>query len=156
MSGKPRAKTRANRAVRPVPLVQPRRDAAGPDDAYVPGVCNIGPWEVRRRRLFGVLGIAAGVALFAAMTVKGAPQLARLVLLFPFWGGAFSWLQARRRFCAAFAMEGITNFGEGEASRRRVTDEAAHRADMQATLRMTRDSLVVGLAITAVAVVLPI
>lgn len=156
MSGKPRPKTRPNRAARPAPPAGPLMAVASPADGYVPGVCNIGPWEIRRRRLFGILGLAAGVALFVALTAKGAPPLARLVLLFPFWGGAFSWLQARRRFCAGFAMEGISNFGEGEATRRQVVDETAHRADMRAVMRMTRDSFVIGLAITAVALVIPL
>ena len=156
MSAKPPAKSRPNRAARPAPPAQEMMAVAIPADGYVPGVCNIGPWEIRRRRLFGILGLATGLVLFVALTARGAPPLARLVLLFPFWGGTFSWLQARRRFCAAFAMDGITNFGEGEATRRQVVDEAAHRADMQAVMRMTRDSFVIGLAITAVAIVLPL
>lgn len=160
MSGKSRPKSRPpsrpNRSARPAPPAQPTLAAAGPAEGYVPGVCNIGEWEIRKRRMFGILGLAAGIALLGAMTAKGAPQVARLVLLLPFWGGTFSLLQARRRFCAAFAMEGLANFGESEATRRQVVDEAAHRADMQAVLRMTRDSFLVGAVITVVAIVLPI
>ena len=85
-----------------------------------------------------------------------APPIARLLVLFPAWGGVFSWLQARRRFCAGFAMAGIANFADSDAGRRSVADEAAHRADMSAVLRMTRDSFVIAAAITAVLVILPI
>jgi len=125
-------------------------------DGYVPGVCNIGPWEIRRRRTIGIVGIVAAIVLFAALVAAGAPPIARLLVLLPLWGGTLSWLQARRRFCAGFAMAGISNFTDGEAGRRAVTDPAAHRADVAATMRMTRDSFLIALPITIVAVLLPV
>jgi hypothetical protein len=135
----------------------PHVTLATPEGAgYVPGVCNIGPWEIRRRRTIGVIGFAAAFVLLAALVAAGAPPIARLLVLLPLWGGALSWLQARRRFCAGFAMAGISNFADGEAGRRAVTDPASHRADVQATMRMTRDSFLIALPITIVAVLLPV
>ena len=128
-----------------------------PDGAgYVPGVCNIGPWEIRRRRTFGIIGFAAAIVLFVALVAAGAPPIARLLVLLPTWGGAFSWLQARRRFCAGFAVAGISNFADGDAGRQAITDPSAHRADMAATLRMTRDSFLIALPVTILAVLLPV
>jgi hypothetical protein len=126
------------------------------EDGYVPGACNIGPWEIRRRRTFAIAGFVAAAILFAALVVIGAPPIARLLVLLPAWGGAFSWLQARRRFCGAYAMAGISNFADGEAGRQTVADPAAHRADVQATLRMARDAFAIALAITIVAVLIPV
>ena len=135
----------------------PQMSLIAPDDAgYVPGVCNIGPWEIRRRRTFAIIGFAAAAALFVALVAVGAPPIARALVLMPLWGGAFSWLQARRRFCAGFAMAGISNFADGDAGRRAITDPEAHRADIAATLRMTRDSFLIALPITIVAVLLPV
>ncbi len=125
-------------------------------DAYVPGACNIGPWEIRRRRAFAITGFAVALVMFAVLVVAGAPAWARLLLLLPLWGGAFSWLQARRRFCAAFAMAGISNFGDGDGSRRSVQDAEAHRLDMLATMRLTRDSFLIAIVPTVIAVLLPI
>ncbi|HEY5435723.1 MAG TPA: hypothetical protein VIK13_10860 [Candidatus Limnocylindrales bacterium] len=125
-------------------------------DGYVPGVCNIGPWEIRRRRTFAIIGFAAAIVLLVALVAAGAPPIARFLVLLPAWGGTFSWLQARRRFCAGFAMAGISNFADGEAGRQAVTDPAAHRADVQATLRMTRDSFLIAFPVTIVAVLLPV
>ncbi|MCJ7709818.1 MAG: hypothetical protein MUQ32_03210, partial [Chloroflexi bacterium] len=96
-----------------------------PVDGYVAGACNIGPWEIRRRRAFALAGFAVAAVLFAMLVVAGAPAWTRLVLILPLWGGAFSWLQARRRFCAAFAMAGIANFGDGDGTRRSVRDTDA-------------------------------
>jgi len=137
----------------PAPI---RTIAPAPGDDYVPGVCNIGPWEIRRRRSFAIIAFAIGLVGFALLVASGAPAIVRLVLLFPFWGGALSWLQARRRFCAGFAMASLSNFGDEEASRQQVADAAAHHQDMLAVMRMTRDSFVIGLAITIVAVLVTV
>ena len=52
-------------------------------------------------------------------------------------------------------MAGITNFADGESGRRAVADRAAHEADVRATLRMTRDSLLIALPVAVGAVLLP-
>jgi hypothetical protein len=125
-------------------------------DGYVPGVCNIGPWEIRRRRSIAIVGFAVTVVLFVALVATSAPPVARILVLLPAWGGFFSWLQARRRFCAGFAMAGIANFADGDTGRTTVTDPAAHRADMEATFRMTRDSFLLALPVAILAVLLPV
>ena len=79
-----------------------------PDDRYVPGVCNIGAWEIRRRRRFAYLGFAAAVILFVVLVAIGAPAWTRLFVFLPVASGMVSWLQARRRFCAGFAVARAT------------------------------------------------
>jgi hypothetical protein len=126
------------------------------DDRYVPGVCNIGAWEIRRRRRFAYLGLAVAVILFVALVAFGAPAWTRLLVFLPLAGGIFSWLQARRRFCAGFAVARVSNFADGDEGRRSVEDEAAHRADIAAVRRMTRDAVLIALPIAIVAVLLPV
>jgi len=127
-----------------------------PDDRYVPGVCNISAWEIRRRRLFAMLGFTAAAILFVLLVATGAPAWTRLVVFLPLASGTFSWLQARRRFCAAFAVTRVSNFADGDDGRRRVEDEAAHRADMAAVRRMTRDAVVIALPVAVLAALLPV
>ena len=137
----------------------PRPTSAAPAptaDRYVPGTCNIGPWEIRRRRAVAVIALAIGGLLMAVLVAIHAPAPIRLVLIMPLWGGVFSWLQARRGFCGAFAIAGIANFGEGTASRRTVDDPTAHRADVLATWRLTRNSFLLALMISVIAVLLPL
>jgi hypothetical protein len=138
--------------------IRPIAPALEPDagDGYVPGVCNIGPWEVRRRRAFAVVGFVAAAVLLAGLVASGAAPWTRLLILFPLWGGTFSWLQARRRFCAAYAMARVSNFGDGDATRQAVVDAEAHRADVAAVVRMTRDSFLIAVVPTLVVVVLPL
>ena len=123
---------------------------------YVPGVCNIGPWETRRRLAFGIAGLAAAAVLLAALVAAHAPVAARLLVLLPAWGGTFSVLQARRRFCGAYALRRISNFGDTYDAIRQVEDEAAHRADVAAVLRMTRDSFAAGALVAVLALLLPL
>lgn len=125
------------------------------DTGYVPGVCNIGPWEIRRRRAFGVLGLTSALLLLAVLVAVEAPPVARLLLLLPLAGGAFSWLQARRRFCAGFAVAGMANFGDRSGVQLGVQDAEARRADLGAVRRMARDALLIAVPLTLVAVILP-
>jgi hypothetical protein len=127
-----------------------------PGAQYVAGTCNIGPWEIRRRRAFAVIAFVAAALLLVALVALGTPPAARLLVLFPLWGGFFSWLQARRRFCAAYAIAGNSNFGDGHESLATVNDTAAHRADLAAAARLTRDSFLLALPVTVLLVLLPL
>src|SRR5687767_11046609 len=79
---------------------------------YQPGVCNIGPAEIARRRRAGHTGVIAAIALFAALVVIGAPDWMRFLVAIPAIGAASGYLQARLRFCAGFGSMGVFNFGE--------------------------------------------
>jgi hypothetical protein len=129
----------------------------GPADGrYVPGVCNIGAWEIRRRRRFAYLGFAAAAILFAILVAVDAPAWTRLFVFLPVASGMVSWLQARRRFCAGFAVARVSNFADGDEGRRRVEDEAAHSSDIAAVRRMVRDAVLIALPIAIVAALLPV
>jgi hypothetical protein len=138
------------------PASLPRLVIEPADGGYVPGVCNIGPWEIRRRWVGGITGLAAAAVLLAVLVAVGAPALARVLVLLPAWGGAFSVLQARRRFCGAYALRRISNFGTTFDTIRQVDEEAAHRADMVKFAGMLRDSFLIALVLTVVAVLLPL
>ncbi len=123
--------------------------------AYRPGVCNIGPREVAKRRAFGVVGIAAAVALGAVLLAVDAPPIARVLVLLPLWGGLVSLEQARRKFCAGFATAGIrTAFGSDATEA--VSDAADLATDRAAARRMVAYCGAIAAALTAVFVLLPI
>jgi hypothetical protein len=138
------------------PSVSPIAAAGDPEGGYVPGVCNIGAWEIRRRRRFAYLGFAVSVILFLVLVAIGAPAWTRLLVFFPLAGALVSWFQARRRFCVAFAVGGISNFTDTDDGRERIDDDEAHRADIATVRRMVRDAILVALPIAIVAALLPI
>ncbi len=127
------------------------RDGAG----YVPGVCNIGPQEIARRRRAGHVGALLAVATLAALLVVDAPPLARLLVAIPAVVSASGYLQAWLRFCAGFGSLGVYNFGShGESER--VEDPEARSRDRARARQIDVASLGVGIAVGVFAVLLPV
>lgn len=127
-----------------------------PDTAgYRPGVCNIGPEEIARRRRGGYTGIGIAVVIGLVLVALGAPAWTR-ILVFPFLaGGLVSLEQARRHFCVGFAMAGLRNFGPlGDPDK--VVDTGERAADRRAALIMTGYMSAIAAVITAVFVALPV
>jgi hypothetical protein len=122
---------------------------------YRPGVCNIGPREIAKRRAFGVAGIVATVVLGVALVVVDAPQVARAIVLIPLWGALVSFEQARRKFCAGFAYAGIRSVNGSNATES-VADAADLAADRAAARRLVAECGLVSLAITTIFVLLPV
>jgi hypothetical protein len=122
---------------------------------YQPGVCNIGPAEIARRRRSGHIGLVASVVLFAVLVAVGAPPLARLLLVIPVAISASGYLQAYLKFCAGFGAAGVYNFGDLGTTDK--VAEAANRAlDRAKATRIGLASFAIGFAVAIVAVLLPI
>jgi len=58
---------------------------------------NIGPNEVRKRRLMGIVALAAGVGLAFLAVVLQAPRWSRLIVFFPIWIAGLGLFQAREK-----------------------------------------------------------
>ncbi|MFZ5853695.1 MAG: hypothetical protein ACOYXS_04205 [Chloroflexota bacterium] len=122
---------------------------------YQPGLCNIGPAEIARRRRAGHLGLAATLALLTVLVAVGAPPLVRLATALPAAGAASGYLQARLRFCAAFGWRGIFNFGPlGRVQS--VADRDAAAKDRRRAIEIALAALVIGLAAGLAAVIAPL
>jgi hypothetical protein len=135
-------------------LVQPSPGGLQPA-GYAAGACNIGPAEIAARRRSGYAGIAAAAVLGVVLLAVDAPAPARLLVALPLAGGAIGLLQARSRFCAAYGMAGVRNFGP-LGNPERVVDADARRADRAKSLRIIAGGAAVGLAGGALFALLPI
>ncbi len=120
---------------------------------YRPGVCNIGPAEIARRRRAGHVGLLITIAAFAALVAIDAPPLARLILILPAAAAASGYLQAWLKFCAGFGSRGIFNFGPVGATQQ-VVDEDNRARDRARANRIGLASLAIGMAVGVVAVVI--
>lgn len=122
---------------------------------YQPGVCNIGPQEIRRRRRAGHVGLVATVVLLAVLVAVGAPPLARLLVAIPAAMAASGYLQAWLKFCADFGSRGIFNFGEiGQTHE--VVDAEGRARDRARARQIGFASLGIGVVVAIIAVELPI
>jgi hypothetical protein len=60
-------------------------------------VINLGPREVRKRRLMGYVALAAGVGLAFLSVVMGTPRWTRVIVFFPVWIAGLGLFQAREK-----------------------------------------------------------
>jgi hypothetical protein len=123
--------------------------------AYQPGVCNIGPAEIARRRRSGHAGLLISVVLLAGLMLIGAPHWTRLALVLTAGGSASGYLQAWFHFCAGFGSTGVYNFGPlGNVVQ--VADPAARSRDRRRSIEIGLASLAIGLVVGITAFLLPI
>ena len=116
--------------------------------------CNIGHEEVARRRRSAIFFTALAIAVAVALVALDASPAARLAL-FPFAAGAaINWAQVAHRFCVAFGLFGIENFG-GRGEERQV-DAAQRAADRRRVAQLVLEGSAIGAAITLVLVILPV
>lgn len=110
-----------------VPIRAGRRDNGGVSatNVYQPGVCNIGPAEIRQRRLVGWIGLAVTVVYLALAFALGFPPVFRLLVALPAGLGAGGFLQSALHFCVRFGTQGLFNFGEVG------TEEAVHEKEFR-------------------------
>lgn len=138
-----------------VPASEPQPGPPPIQVGYEPGVCNIGPAEIARRRRTGHVGALASIVLLALLVAIDAPPVARLLLAVPATIAATGYLQAWLRFCAGFGALGVYNFAEvGRIES--VAEAAARGRDRRRALQIGAASVGIGLAIGLIAVLLPI
>jgi hypothetical protein len=122
---------------------------------YVPGVCNIGPAEIARRRRSGHVGLVIGLVVLAGLVATDAPPWARLILVLPVAVAASGYLQAWLKFCAGFGSRGIFNFGE-LGNTEDVVDPVALAADRAKARAIMLASLAIGVVVAVAAFLLPV
>jgi hypothetical protein len=114
---------------------------------YMPGVCNIGPAEMKRRRQGGWLGLCATIVLWAAFWIIRVPAPWRLSLFFPAAMGATGFLQAALHFCAGFGARGVFNFGSEVGKTETVEQAEFRRKDRRMALQIGLYSGLIGIAV---------
>jgi hypothetical protein len=123
--------------------------------SYQAGVCNIGPAEIRRRRMAGHAGAVAAAAICFALAATGAPHALRLIVAVPAAVSAMGYIQARLHFCANYGSRGVFNLGD-PGLLATVADEDARAKDRRRSLEIGLASAAIGVAVGMVAALLPI
>jgi hypothetical protein len=118
---------------------------------YIPGVCNIGPAEIAKRRRSGWGGALATAAIWAVLAIIDAPPAVRLVTFFPAAMAAAGFLQAWMHFCAYFGFASLLNFGPEAGKTDTVVEAEFRRKDRIKAWQILGYSVVIGLAVAAVA-----
>ena len=124
-------------------------------DSYIPGTCNIGKGEIRRRQLVALIGLALSVTSLVGFVATGAAPTARLGIFLPLTVFAIGFVQSRRKFCLAYGFMGTFNFGKlGQLSK--VSSKEALAADRKTALAILGQSLGLAALLTAIVYILPL
>jgi len=122
---------------------------------YIPGTCNIGTGEIRRRQIVALIGAVLSLVTLIGMITSSAPRSARFGIIAPLAIASIGWVQSRKKFCLAYGFMGTFNFGKlGQISR--VSDSASKLADRKTAFKILGQSLFLALALTLIVVALPL
>lgn len=77
---------------------------------YVPGVCNIGPAEINKRKQMGWIGLVITVVILVLLIWLDTASIWKLILFFPAMISTVGFFQAYMHFCAHFGLSSIYNF----------------------------------------------
>lgn len=120
---------------------------------YIPGVCNIGPEEIKKRKQAGWIGLIATIALWAIFIWLNIPSIWRLSLFFPAMMSATGFLQAYMHFCAYFGFASLFNFGD--VGKTDSVSQAEFRAkDKRRAWQIIIYAVLIGIAIAIISVLI--
>lgn len=122
---------------------------------YVPGTCNLGKAEIRRRQFVALLGIFLTFSTAAGLIGSNAPTASRWGLFAPLMVFSVGFIQSRKKFCLAYGLMGTFNLGTlGDLSR--VQSSEDRKADRKTALTILVQSALLAVTLTAIFVVLPL
>lgn len=122
---------------------------------YIPGTCNIGKGEIRRRQLVAIFGLF--LTTFSAATIIASDQSknSRLSIFLPALIFSIGFVQSRKKFCLAYGLAGTFNFGKlGQISKVQSTED--RKSDRKTAVSILFQSAALAAFITAVFFVLPL
>ena len=125
-----------------------------PDLEYIPGSCNIGKAEVRKRQVVGLVGLFFSISYLLTFNAVDAPAIYRFGIFFPLLVASIGFVQSRSKFCLAYGFAGTFNLGKmGDI--KRVTSKEDRAADRKTALRILGKSFLLATLATGVVLVLP-
>jgi hypothetical protein len=121
---------------------------------YIPGSCNIGKGEIKRRQFVALLGLF--LSIFASVTLISvdAPTSSRIGIFVPLMMASVGYIQSRSKFCLAYGFAGTFNVGKmGQISR--VASPEDRAADRKTALTILGKSFLLAALATGVVLALP-
>jgi len=122
---------------------------------YVPGSCNIGKGEIRRRQLVALFGIFLIISSATALLATDQSRSSRISIFVPALVFSVGFVQSRSKFCLAYGLAGTFNFERlGKISR--VQSVQDRKADRKTAIVILLKSAALAAFITAVFFILPL
>ena len=123
--------------------------------SYVPGTCNLGKAEVRRRQFVALLGLFLSASTAIGLIGSNAPASARFGLFVPLMVFSVGFIQSRKKFCLAYGLMGTFNLGKlGDISR--VQSPEDRKADRKTALTILLQAAGLAFLLTLIFVAVPL
>ncbi len=114
---------------------------------YIPGTCNLGKSEVRRRQIVALIGAAFSISSGFNLASANVSTIGKFSIFLPLMVFAIGFVQSRKKFCLAYGLAGTFNLGKmGEISK--VQNPADRAADRKTALVILAQSAALTLALT--------
>ena len=114
-------------------------------DVYIPGTCNLGKSEVKRRQFVALLGLA--LSILSAVSLWNASLTTKATVVLPLFVFSVGYVQSRKKFCMAYGFAGAFNLGKlGELAR--VSDPADRASDRKMAFRILVEAATLAVALT--------
>ncbi len=122
---------------------------------YIPGTCNIGAGEIRRRQSVALFGLFLTIFSITTLLATDQNKSARLSIFIPAMIFSVGFIQSRSKFCLAYGLAGTFNFDRlGKISK--VGSAADRTADRKTAVLILIKSVALAALITAVFFVTPL
>ena len=125
-----------------------------PEVQYIPGSCNIGKGEVRKRQIVALVGLFFTVVTLLTFSTVDTPTEIRLGIFFPLMVASVGFVQSRSKFCLAYGFAGTFNVGK-ISDIKRVASKEDRAADRKTAWKILGKSFLLAAIATAVVLVLP-
>ena len=123
--------------------------------SYIPGTCNLGKAEIRRRQFVALLGLILTISSFTGLIAAEATQSARFTLFVPLLVFSIEFVQSRKRFCLAYGLMGTFNLGKlGDLTR--VQSPEDRKADRKTAIGILLQSAALAAVLTLALVAIPL
>jgi hypothetical protein len=118
---------------------------------YIPGVCNIGPNEIKMRLWAGWFFLAATLFLIGIFYYIPMLYWWRLGLFFPAFISALGFFQAGFHFCVSYGSKGLFNVSSETGKTESVSQQEFRKKDQRNALVIVIYSALVGFVVAACA-----
>ena len=123
--------------------------------SYIPGTCNLGKAEIRRRQIVAVIGLVLTLGSFLGLVAADTANSARWSLFAPLMVFSIGFIQSRKKFCLAYGLMGTFNLGKlGDISR--VQSPEDRSADRKTATIILLQGVLLALALTVILVSIPL
>lgn len=127
-------------------LQQQMGNAPKPNIRYIPGVCNIGQKEIKRRKRNMIFSFLFMMALASVLYFFDVWKIWRITISIPAIAFAISFQQWHSKFCIAFGIMGVFNFEE-IGTHHSIVDDKAREKDRARALQIILFGIFFGIGI---------